>query len=283
MISQEIEFHAPKKLSDALALMQRHGEDARLLAGGMSLVPIMTLGLVQAKVIISLNHIPELDYISDDRNGLRIGATTRHYKVRGSDLVNKYCPVLAEAAGYIGDVQIRHRGTIGGSLSHADPAADYPTVMVAMNAQFKLRSAKGERTVKARDFFVGLMQTSMGPGEMLAEIQIPKLAEGFGSSYQRLHRIEGNFPIVNATAVVEKGFKAARLGLGGVGQTVVMVDVTNRLSKGLNDAALKGVSDDAYAASGEAYGDLNGDAEYRRAMIRVFAQRAVKAAVAAMR
>ena len=283
MISQEIEFHAPKKLSDALALMQRHGEDARLLAGGMSLVPIMTLGLVQPKVIISLNHIPELDYISDDRNGLRIGATTRHYKVRSSDSVKKHCPVLAEAAGYIGDVQVRHRGTIGGSLSHADPAADYPTVMVAMNAQFKLRSAKAERTVKARDFFVGLMQTNMGPGEMLVEIQIPKLAEGFGSSYQRLHRIEGNFPIVNAAAVVEKGFKAARLGLGGVGQTVVMVDVTKRLSKGLNDAALKGVSDDSYAASAEAYGDLNGDAEYRRAMIRVFAQRAVKAAVAAMR
>jgi len=283
MISQEIEFHTPKKLSDALALMQRYGEDARLLAGGMSLVPIMNLGLVQPKIVISLNHIPELDYISDDKNGLRIGATTRHYKVQSSDLIQKYCPVLAEAAGYIGDVQVRHRGTIGGSLSHADPAADYPTVMVAMNAQFKLRSAKGERTVKARDFFVGLMQTSLGQGEMLAEIQIPKLAEGFGSSYQRLHRIEGNFPIVNATAVIEKGFKATRLGLGGVGQTVVLVDVSDRLSKGLNDAALKGVSDDCYAASADAYGDLNGDAEYRRAMIRIFAQRAVKAAVAAMR
>ncbi len=280
MISQEFEFHAPKKLSEALRLLGRHGDDAKVLAGGMSLVPMMTLGLVQPKVVISFNHIDGLEYINEDKDGLRIGALTRHFSVLNNNLIQKHCPLLTEAASHIGDVQVRHRGTIGGSLAHADPAADYPPIMLVMNAQFKLQSAKGERIVKARDFFTGLMQTDLQQGEALTEIRIPKLADGFGSAYVRLQRVEGNFPIVNAAAVIEKGFKAARLGLGGAGQTAVMEDIGKRVAKGVDDAALKAISDDAYAASADASGDLNGDTDYRRAMIRVFAQRAVKAAAA---
>ncbi len=278
MISQEFEFHAPKKLSEALNLLQRHGDDAKVLAGGMSLVPMMSLGLVQPKVVVSFNHIRDLDYVSEDKTTLRIGAMTRHDAIRTHALIKRYCPLLAEAASCVGDVQVRHRGTIGGSLAHADPAADYGPVMLVMGAQFKLQSAKRKRVVKARDFLKGLMQTDLQSGEVVAEIQIPKLAEGFGSSYQRLHRVEGNFPIVNAAAVIEKGFKAARLGLGGVGQTAVLVDVSKRLSNKLNEEALHGIADDAYAASHDACGDLNGDADYRRAMARIYAQRAIKAA-----
>jgi len=278
MISQEFEFHAPKQLSEALNLLQRYGDDAKVLAGGMSLVPLMTLGLLQPKVIVSFNHIRELDYVSEDKTMLRIGAMTRHATIRSHALISRHCPLLAEAAGYVGDVQVRHRGTIGGSLAHADPAADYPPVMLVAGARFKLQSAKGERVVKVRDFLKGLMQTDLQPGELLTEIQIPKLADSCGSSYQRLHRVEGNFAIVNAAAVIEKGFKAARLALGGVGETAVLVDVSKRLSKGLSDEALRGVSDDAYAASHDAYGDLNGDADYRKAMARIYAQRVIKAA-----
>ncbi|MGD0074839.1 MAG: xanthine dehydrogenase family protein subunit M [Candidatus Binataceae bacterium] len=280
MISQEFEFHAPKQLSEALNLLQRYGDDAKVMAGGMSLVPMMTLGLVQPKVIVSFNHIRELEYVSEEKTMLRIGAMTRHCTIRTDPLIGRYCPLLAEAASYVGDVQVRHRGTIGGSLAHADPAADYPTVMLVIGAQVKLRSAKGERVVKMRDFLKGLMLTDLQQGELLTEIQIPKLADGSGSSYQRLHRVEGNFAIVNAAAVIEKGFKAARLGLGGVGETAVMVDISKRLAKGLTDEALRGVSDDAYAAAHDAYGDLNGDADYRKAMARVYAQRVVKAAAA---
>jgi aerobic carbon-monoxide dehydrogenase medium subunit len=280
MISQEFEFFAPKQLAEALNLLQRYGDDAKVLAGGMSLVPVMTLGLLQPKVIVSFNHIRELDYVSEDKSMLRIGAMTRHATILSNPLISKHCPLLAEAASYVGDVQVRHRGTIGGSLAHADPAADYPPVMLVAGAQFKLQSAKGERVVKVRDFLKGLMQTDLQPGELLTEIQIPKLAEGSGCSYQRLHRVEGNFAIVNAAAVIEKGFKAARLGLGGVGETAVLVDVSKRLSKGANDQALRGVSDDAYAASHDAYGDLNGDTDYRKAMARVYAQRVIKAAAA---
>ena len=278
MISQEFEFHAPKQLSEALNLLQRYGDDAKVLAGGMSLVPLMTLGLLQPKVIVSFNHIRELDYVNEDKTMLKIGAMTRHATIRSHPLISRYCALLAEAASYVGNVQVRHRGTIGGSLAHADPAADYPPVMLATGAQVKLQSAKGERVVKMRDFLKGLMQTDLQAGELLTEIQIPKLADGCGSSYQRLHRVEGNFAIVNAAAVIEKGFKAARLALGGVGETAVLVDLSKRLSKGASDEALRGVSDDAYAASHDAYGDLNGDADYRKAMARIYAQRVVKAA-----
>jgi carbon-monoxide dehydrogenase medium subunit len=278
MISQEFEFHAPKQLSEALNLLQRYGDDAKVLAGGMSLVPLMTLGLLQPKVVVSFNHIRELDYVNEDKNMLRIGAMTRHSTIKSHQLIARHCPLLAEAASYVGDVQVRHRGTIGGSVAHADPAADYPPVMLVTGAQVKLQSAKSERIVKMTAFLKGLMQTDLQPGELLTEIQIPKLPEGSGSSYQRLHRVEGNFAIVNAAMVIEKGFKSARLGLGGVGETAIMVDVTKRLAKGVNDEALRGVSDDAYAASHDAYGDLNGDADYRKAMARVYTQRVVKAA-----
>ena len=278
MISQEFEFHAPKQLGEALKLLQRYGDEAKVLAGGMSLVPLMTLGLLQPKVVVSFNHIRELDYVSEDKAMLRIGAMTRHATVKSDALIARYCPLLSEAASYVGDVQVRHRGTIGGSLAHADPAADYPPVMLAVGAQFKLQSASGERIVKAADFLKGLMQTDLRAGELLTEIQIPKLSEGSGTSYQRLHRVEGNFAIVNAAAVIEKGFKGARLGLGGVGGSAVLVDVSKRMAKGLSEEALRGVSDDAYAASHDAYGDLNGDADYRRAMARVYAQRVIKAA-----
>lgn len=283
MISKELAFHAPKTLNDALSLLDRHGDDAKILSGGMSLVPVMTLGLLQPEVVISLNHVSGLDYIREDGNLLRIGGMVRHAKVLSDPLVKKHCPVLAEAAAFVGDVQVRHRGTIGGSLAHADPAADYVPVSMVVGAQVRLQSSKGERVVKAVDFFKDLMQTALQPGEILTEVQVPKLAAGTGSAYCRLHRVEGNFAIVAAAAVIEAGFKAARVGIAGVGPKAVVIEVSKRLAKGVNDEALRGISDDAYAASAEAYGDLNGDATYRRAMARVYAQRAVQAAAGRMK
>jgi aerobic carbon-monoxide dehydrogenase medium subunit len=234
-------------------------------------------------VVVSLNHIPGLDYVKDEGSTVRIGALTRHEKIRSDPLVQRSFALLSQAAAFIGDVQVRHRGTIGGSLAHADPAADYLPVMLVLGAQFRLQSAKGERIVNAAEFFKGLMQTVLQPAELLTEIRIPKLKDGAGSSYQRLHRVEGNFAIVSAAAVVEKGFASARIALGGVGPKPVVIDVTRRLTKGLNDDALGGISDDAFDASSEAYGDLNGDSEYRRAMARVYAQRVIRAAAAAAR
>jgi aerobic carbon-monoxide dehydrogenase medium subunit len=280
MIAKEYAFHAPKKLDEALALLARHGDDAKVLAGGMSLVPVMTLGLIQPDVVVSLNHVQGLDYVIEEGGAVRIGAMTRHRTVLTDDTIRRSFPLLAESAAMIGDTQIRHRGTIGGSLAHADPAADYLPVMLVLGAELHLQSASRKRTVKATDFFKGLMQTALEPGELVTEVRIPKLPAGAGSSYQRLHRVEGNFAIVSAAAVVHAGFQAARLAIGGVGPQPVLLDVARRLAKGATEEALKAVSDDAFEASAEAYGDLNGDVEYRRAMARVYAQRAIRAAVA---
>jgi len=280
MISTELEFQAPEKLPEVLSLLRQYGSDAKLLAGGMSLIPMMTLGLLHPERIISLNHVADLDYVRDDGRVLRIGALTRHATIRSHALIRQHAPLLAEAAGFIGDPQVRNRGTLGGSLAHADPAADYLPVVIALGAQFKLQKASGERSVDAKDFFRDLMTTALTDDELLTEVTVPKLAPGSGSSYQRLHRVEGNFAIVAAAAIVEPGFRGARIALGGVGPKPVLFDVGARLGKGATEAALAGIGDDAYAASGDAYGDLNGDAAYRRAMARVYARRVATTAAA---
>jgi aerobic carbon-monoxide dehydrogenase medium subunit len=282
MITKEFSFHAPHELEEAVALLRRYGSEAKLLAGGMTLVPLMTLGLVEPEAVISLNHVRGLDYVREDGDWLRIGAMTRHAAVRSDVLIRRYCPVLAEAAGSIGDTQIRHRGTIGGSLSHADPAADYPPVMVATNARLRIRGAEGERTIAANEFFKGLLETDLRPGEILTEVEVPKLANGSGSAYRRLHRVEGSFPIVAAAAVITPGFTGCRLGLAGVGPRAVLVDASRHLAAGVSEKALEAIARDVAAASREAYGDLNGDAEYRREMAKVYAGRAIRAAAEAM-
>lgn len=283
MISQEYDFQAPETLPEALSLLDRHGPDAKVLSGGMSLVPVMTLGLMQPDVVISLNHVADLDYVRSRGRNVEIGALVRHATVATHPMVREHVPLLAQAAGRIGDVQVRNRGTIGGSIAHADPAADYLPCVLALDAKLKVQSAGGQRGVEARSFFQGLMTTALEPNELLTEISIPKLPAGTGTSYQRLHRVEGNFAIVAAAAVVERGFKAARVALGGVGPTPVLVDVTSQLRDGATDAALAAVGDAAFEASGEAYGDLNGDADYRREMARVYARRAVRAAAESLR
>ncbi|HJN59863.1 MAG TPA: FAD binding domain-containing protein [Alphaproteobacteria bacterium] len=281
MISEEFDFEAPSALPDALALLARHGADATLLSGGMSLMPMTTLGLVYPGLIISLNHIAELDYVREDGAELRIGALTRHADVAANPLIREHAPLLAEAAAMIGDVQVRNRGTIGGSIAHADPAANYLPAALALGARLRLQSEAGERSVEARDFFQGVMTTAIEANEMLTEIAIPKLAAGTGTSYQRLIRVEGNFAIVIAAAIVEPGRQAARVALGNVAPGPVLVDVSAQVEGGLDDGALAAIGDAAFEAAAAAASDLAGDANYRRQMARVFARRAVQSAAAA--
>ncbi len=282
MISQEYEFFTPKQLAEALAILQRLAGKARPLSGGMTLVPMMTLGVAQPEAIVSLNHIAELDFVVETPEVIRIGAMTRHRTLETNTLIRRHLPLLSEAASHIGDVQVRHRGTVGGSLAHSDPAADYPPIMLVAGARMKIASAAAERWVAARDFFKGLMETDLRPGELLIEVEVPKLAGRFGTAYQRLHRIEGNFPIVNAAAAIEQGFRTARFALGGVGDKAILVEIGQPLRNGLTEAALQAVSEAAHAAAKDAPSDLNGDGHYRRAMARVYAQRAVKLAAAAI-
>jgi carbon-monoxide dehydrogenase medium subunit len=278
VISREIEFHAPRELEGVLALLAQHGADATLLAGGMSLVPAMNLGVAQPGLVVSLNHVAGLDDVTEDGDTLRLGALVRHERVRTDPRIRQHCPFLSEAASLIGDVQVRHRGTLGGSIAHADPAADYLPVLIAAGARITLQSAEGARTLAASDFFVDLMLTDRASTELVVGVEVPKLAPPVGTAYLRLARVEGSFAIVNAAAVIEAGGRTGRVAVGGVGPTPVLVDVGPLLGAGLSDAALDAIGDAAFEASADAYGDVSADPEYRQAMARVFARRAVRAA-----
>ena len=279
MISTEFEFFAPTELSEALNLLSEHGEGAKLLAGGMSMVPAMNLGILRPTAVVSLNHVPALDYVREEADHLQIGAMVRHERVVSDPLIRQHVPLLSEAASRIADVQIRHRGTIGGSVAHADPAADYLPVMVATGATVKVASSRGERTSSARDFFVDVMMTSLEPGEALVEIQVPKLLQGSSSAYDRLARVEGSFAIVNAAAIVNGGKPV--IAIGGATPTPVVVEPAVDLSRGVSESALDEISNAAFAACEDAFGDLWGSADYRRAMARVYAKRVVQKALAA--
>ena len=198
MISKHFAFEAPRELKHALALIGQHGAAAEILAGGMSLVPMMTLGLIQPDVVISLNHLPGLDSIRDEDGAIVIGALARHYTIESHPSVAQRFPVLREAARLVGDVQVRHRGTLGGSLAHADPAANYPPVMLVLGAEVRLQSEGGERSVPAGEFFRGLLQTAREPNELLTEVRIPYLPDGAGSAYVEFHRAMSTITVVIA-------------------------------------------------------------------------------------
>jgi carbon-monoxide dehydrogenase medium subunit len=277
MITAEIQLHTPGALAEALALLAKHGDGAKILGGGMSLVPTMTLGLARPEILISLNHVPELREISEDAANLRIGGTARHADVLASPLVARHAPLLAEAARHIGDVQVRNRGTIGGSVAHADPAADYLPVLVALGASVVATSARGERVISAGEFFVDVMATALQPDELIAEIRVPKQPAGTKGAYRRLARVEGSFAIVNAAAVVNPAGRSV-VAIGGVAATPIVVDISAAVAAALTDAALAQVDEAVRAACGEPFEDLNGNAEYRREMAVIHARRALLAA-----
>jgi carbon-monoxide dehydrogenase medium subunit len=277
MRATEFEFYAPRSLEAALEVLGKYEEEAKVLAGGMSMMPAMNLGLLRPAAIVSLNHLAGLDGIAEDKGTLRIGAMTRHAQVASSDAVWKWAPLLASAAARIGDVQIRNRGTIGGSLVHADPAGDYLPPSVALGAQLTLAGPEGRRTVGARDFMIDIMRTAAEPTEILVEIAVPKQPKGTRSAYQRLVRVEGNFAIATAAAVV--GGDGVTVVLGGVTSKPVVVEAQAAALEAGDEGAFDALGDAAYEACADAYGDLIGTSEYRREMARVYAKRAVRAAL----
>jgi CO/xanthine dehydrogenase FAD-binding subunit len=262
--------------------MREHGSSCRPLAGGMTLVPVMTLGLAQPGTVVSLNHVRELDGVEECGSALRIGAMTRHATLAQHPLVLQHAPLLACAARGIGDVQVRHRGTLGGSLAHAEPAADYLCATATLGARFLLQKEGRERWLDAAEFFVDVMTTALEADELLTAVEIPKQATGSGHAHRSLRRVEGAFPIVLASAQIAPGFAAARLGLGGVGPRPVVLDVGDLVQGGVTSAALEGIGARAYDAAVHALSDLNGGSEYRRAMARVYARRALEEAASGL-
>src|ERR1700674_988023 len=172
MISAQFDYVRANTLDEALSLLAQN-EDAKILAGGHSLIPAMKLRLAQPPLLIDLGRIKDLSYIREEGGQIRLGAMTTHYEIESSDLLKEICPLLPECAGHIGDVQVRNKGTIGGSLAHSDPAGDWPAAIIALNADLIATSKRGERTIKADDFFVDLLQTALAPDEVLCEIRVP--------------------------------------------------------------------------------------------------------------
>lgn len=274
MIVQELEFVAPSDVAGVVSALAEHPYGAKLLAGGMSIVPMMNLGLARPEVVVSLSRVEELRFI-DATDGLRIGATTTHAELARNDAVRRLAPMLAKAASGIGDVQVRNRGTIGGSLAHGDPAADYLPVLIAHNARCEVTSSRGSRWIPAVDLVVDIMQTSLEADEVIVAVDLPPPSGDAGSSFARLARVKGNYAIVTAAAVATAD--SVRAVVGGATATPVVAESFTDEAQGA-DAVEEIVARIEELTEG-AYGDIAGDAEYRRAMAREFARRVAEQAV----
>jgi len=284
MIPSAFDYFAPRSLDEALTLLAQHGPEAKLLAGGHSLLPMMKLRLAAPRVLIDLGKVAGLSYIREEGGCIVIGAMTTHAEIEHSNLLKRRAPLLAETAAEIGDVQVRNCGTLGGTAAHADPAADYPAALLALDAEFVLASQQGTRTVAARDFFVDMLTTALQPGEILTEIRLAADSGRTGSAYRKLHQPASGFAIVGV---------AARLTLDGGGRCAgVAVGITGVASKAYRAAGVErglgGQSLDskriaeaaAQAARGiEPLSDLHASARYRAAMATVFTRRALAAAL----
>jgi aerobic carbon-monoxide dehydrogenase medium subunit len=276
MIPQNFDYSAPATLQDALAMIE--SGERKILAGGMSLIPLMKLRLAQPGHVVDIGRVAGLNQIEESGGAVRIGAMATHHEIEMSQTVRARCPLLAETAGHIGDVQVRNMGTIGGSAAHADPAADYPAALLALEAQFHLVSAHSDRTVPAPEFFVEAFTTALEPGEIILDIQIPAQGPTEGYAYEKVAHPASGFAVVGV---------AARLAKSGGAITMARVAVTGFGPKAFRDPAVEKLieqgADFSKAVAGlganeDANSDLYASAEYRRQLLRVHAARALKTA-----
>lgn len=282
MIPRAFEYHAPQSIPDALGLLDRLGEDARLLAGGHSLLPMMKLRFAAPAHLVDLGRIGELRGIREEGGTLRIGAMTTEHDILASKLLQDRCPLLAEAAGLIADPQVRYRGTLGGDIAHGDPGNDHPAIMLVLGACFVLRASAGERVVPASAFFLGPYATAAKPGEILTEVRIPVPALGTGYAYAKLKRKVGDFATAASAVLLRmKGDTVAdvAIALTNVGPTALKATAAEDALKGkaLDDARIGKAARLAMDICDPAT-DQRGDAEYRTAMAGEMTQRALRIA-----
>jgi carbon-monoxide dehydrogenase medium subunit len=276
-------YVAARSVDEALELMAKHGEEGKILAGGHSLIPAMKLRLSSPRTLIDLGTVPGLRGVKLDGGHLIIGALTVHADIVSSDLVRRHVPGLADAASVIGDMQVRNRGTIGGSVAHADPGADFPVILTALNASFVLQSAAGNRTIAADDFFMDFFSTAMNPNEILTEIRVPLPANGTGTAYAKFPHPASGYVVVSAGALIARqasgSCAAARIALGGLGSTPIRASVTERelLGTALTPQIIAAAA--AKAAEGtDPVEDSYASAEYKQHVATVYARKAIEQA-----
>jgi len=281
MIPQSFEYSAPKTLAEALQLVNQGGKP---LAGGMSLIPMMKLRLAAPDQLVDIGRIKELNYIREEGGTLMLGAATTHYDVENSALVRAKCPLLAETAAAIGDVQVRNMGTIGGSIAHADPAADYPAALQALEAKLVLKGAKTERTVPAADFFLEAFATALEPGEIIREVIVPVEPPGAGTSYQKMAQPASGFAMVGVAARLQRSggkIHSVRIGVTGLSNHSYRALEAEGALEGKSGSANEIQNAAALVTEGaDANSDLHASADYRRHLAVVYATRALVAALA---
>jgi aerobic carbon-monoxide dehydrogenase medium subunit len=277
MLPARFDYLAPASLDEALGILAERGEDAKVLAGGQSLIPLMKLRLARPALLVDLAGVPGLAGIREDEGHLRIGAMTRNAALADSELLRERYPAMAAAAPLISDPIIRNLGTIGGSLAHADPAGDWGSVMLALGADVVARSAAGERTIPLSELFVGAFETVLEPSELITEVRVPRPSGPIGGTYLKLERKVGDYATVAAAVQLE--MSDGRVGRAGIALTAVG---STNLHATAAEAALAGAepSDEAFeeaarlaAEIADPYDDVRGSAEYKREVARVFVRR----------
>jgi carbon-monoxide dehydrogenase medium subunit len=270
VIPAPFEYKRAASAEEAISLVGQYGDEAKLLAGGHSLLPLMKLRLAQPAVLVDIGRVKDLSYVKDAGDHVAIGALTRHMDVETSAVLKQHVPLLAHAAGHVGDAQVRHRGTIGGSIAHADPASDLPATTLALGATYVVQGPKGRREIAAQDFFKGFLESALAADEMLVEIKVPKM-NGAGWSFQKFNRRAQDWAIVGVAAWRRNG--ASGVALVNMGSTPVLASAVSAALAGgasIADAAAL-AADDADPQS-----DLNASVEYRTHLAKVLVRRALE-------
>ena len=284
MIPATFDYHAPGSLADAVTLLDTLGEDAKVLAGGMSLLPMLKIRLAQVGHLVDLGRIPGLDYIKEEGGVLRIGAATKEMALERSDLIRSKYPILLDTTLVIADPVVRNRATAGGNLAHGDPANDHPATMLALGASVVAKGPKGERTIPVDQFFKGLFTTALAANEILTEIRVPTPPARSGGAYVKLERKVGDFATAAAAAQVTLGangaIEKAGIGLTNAGPTPIKAVAAEKflVGKKPDDATLQEAGRLA-AKAASPRPDRRGSAEYKREMARVLTVRALRAAI----
>jgi aerobic carbon-monoxide dehydrogenase medium subunit len=282
VIPTAFDYQRASSLDDAIAKLSAAGGGAKLLAGGHSLVPLMKLRLSEPQLLVDIGRLKDLAGVRDKDGAIQIGAATTHHEIATSALLAERCRVLADAAGEIGDQQVRNRGTLGGSLAHADPAADYPAVMLALDAEIHVKGPNGWRKLRAQDFFQNLFTVDLGPQEIIAGVQFTPVRS---AAYAKLHQRASHFAIVGVAAALQLDggtIRSARIGLTGASSHGVRLAAVEEALAGkpASKETIAAASRDAGAGLEVVNSDIHASEEYRRAMIPVFTKRALDAALA---
>jgi carbon-monoxide dehydrogenase medium subunit len=282
MIPAAFDYVRAASVDEAVAALARHGEDAKVLAGGQSLLPLMRLRLAAPSALVDVGRIDELRGVTDEGEVLRIGAATTHADVLENPLVAQHAPLLAEVTAKVADPAVRHMGTFGGSLAHAEPAADLPATALALEATFEVAGPQGRRTIAARDFFVDYLQTSMSEGEVLVAVRVPKLGPEWGHHYEKFHRVAQSWAIVGVAALVrpdDGSIAEARIALTNMGPTPLRASATEQALAGRPASTENVAAASAHASEGtHPPSDISAQADYRHHLATVLTRRAVTAA-----